>query len=927
MKKNAIAVLLSFVLAAGSIGAAPVYAAETTAKEAANVEEAVDVEEEESIEEEVPEKIENADFGLTVSGDEAVQAEEEEPVEEGQEAEGSAEERSESDDIVVPEEAAEVEEDVEEEEAPVDEVENSAEVTGSGEPVVIEEETVSEEEKEAVQAGGNVVDSGSCGRNATWKLTGTSNNLTLTISGSGAMNSYSAQFNVDIEDYVPNTPWYSRNTKIRSIIIEEGITGIGTYSFLSCNNVTKVTVPESLTAIGGYAFWKCSSLTGIKLPEGLTSIGEYAFTGCSSLSSIIIPDGVKRINNYTFYNCGLKSVVIGNGVRSIGTYAFADNELSDIYIPATVNEIGGNAFTGNKITDITIPDGVTTVWSNAFSNCRDLSTVIIPDSVTSIGNRAFYNCYSLKNITIPDSVTNIGADAFNNCRGLTSIDISSNVEVIGESAFSGCALKEIHFGDLETLLKTNKDAGIRPADFYIGDELFTDLKIPDDVRKVAVINCRSLETVTGPDDAGDISEFVFSGCSQLRSVTIPDGITSIDEKAFLGCSSLKNIKIPDSVIEIKSDAFNGCKNLTDIDLPDSVEDIGENAFYESGLTGITIPEGMTGIYNNAFRGCNSLTKVSIPDTVKTIEQYAFGYGTVFISETGETLKRPKEIECLILYHGTKAQWENAVGNMSNYYKSVIFDPADADVAFDLEKELFNYTGKQITPSVKAVYNGEILDQGKDYGLTYENNVDLGKATVKINLVGKHSGTVSLPFTIRLGNTPKVTCTNVASGMKVSWVKVSGATRYDVYRNDRYLFTTSALAVTDKDVKYNGGKKYTYKVVAYARSCGYSDLFKTATYYRLMPVGIKSLTNPSAGKMTVTYDKSTGSSGYVVRYGLKSDMSDAKVITVQGANTLSRTFGGMKKGKTYYVQVRTYKIDNGVRYYSGYCTTKKITITK
>ena len=120
MKKNAIAVLLSFVLAAGSIGTAPVCAAETTAKEAANVEEAVDVEEEESIEEEVPEKIENADIGLTVPGDEAVQAEEEEPVEEGQEAEGSAEERGESDDIVVPEEAAEVEEDVEEEEDPVD---------------------------------------------------------------------------------------------------------------------------------------------------------------------------------------------------------------------------------------------------------------------------------------------------------------------------------------------------------------------------------------------------------------------------------------------------------------------------------------------------------------------------------------------------------------------------------------------------------------------------------------------------------------------------------------------------------------------------------------------------------------------------------------------------------------------------------------
>ena len=95
----------------------------------------------------------------------------------------------------------------------------------------------------------------------------------------------------------------------------------------------------------------------------------------------------------------------------------------------------------------------------------------------------------------------------------------------------------------------------------------------------------------------------------------------------------------------------------------------------------------------------------------------------------------------------------------------------------------------------------------------------------------------------------------------------------------------------------------------------------------MPTSIKTLTNPSAGKMTVTYNKSNGSSGYVVRYGLKSDMSDAKVISVQGAGTLSKTFSGLKKGKTYYVQVRTYKIDNGVRYYSGYCRTKSIKIKK
>ena len=98
-------------------------------------------------------------------------------------------------------------------------------------------------------------------------------------------------------------------------------------------------------------------------------------------------------------------------------------------------------------------------------------------------------------------------------------------------------------------------------------------------------------------------------------------------------------------------------------------------------------------------------------------------------------------------------------------------------------------------------------------------------------------------------------------------------------------------------------------------------------YRLLPVGIITLKNPSAGKMTVTYDSGKVCSGYVVRFGLKSDMSDAKVITVKGADTTSRTFSGLTKGKTYYVQVRTYMIENGVRYYSGYCTTKTVKIAR
>ena len=228
---------------------------------------------------------------------------------------------------------------------------------------------------------------------------------------------------------------------------------------------------------------------------------------------------------------------------------------------------------------------------------------------------------------------------------------------------------------------------------------------------------------------------------------------------------------------------------------------------------------------------------------------------------------------------------------------------------------------QDTEAADITYSsGNLVVTGKQYG------------SVKITVRAKETSTYNASeaeFEVQVAPaaSAKVTIYNVAQGLKVTWLKVEGANRYNVYRDGKLIKTTSVLEITDGEVKYRSGEKFTYKVVATVKGLGESPLGRTGTYYRLMPVGIKSVTSPAAGKMTVTYDKSAGSSGYVVRYGLKSDMSDAKVITVKGEDTLSRTFNNLTAGKTYYVQVRTYKIDNGIRYYSGYCTTKTVTIRR
>jgi hypothetical protein len=92
--------------------------------------------------------------------------------------------------------------------------------------------------------------SGQCGESATWVLDAAG---TLTISGSGFMDTYSA--------YGNDQPWYGQREKIKTIVVEEGINKIGEFAFDGCNNLQNVSLPESLTTIGKNAFSYCVGLT------------------------------------------------------------------------------------------------------------------------------------------------------------------------------------------------------------------------------------------------------------------------------------------------------------------------------------------------------------------------------------------------------------------------------------------------------------------------------------------------------------------------------------------------------------------------------------------------------------------------------------------------------------------------------------------
>ena len=386
------------------------------------------------------------------------------------------------------------------------------------------------------------VESGTCGENLTWVL---DNEGILIISGEGDMSSWAPS----------KVPWKNYQNKIKNVIIDAGVTSIGSYTFSGCSSLTSITIPEGVTSIGSYTFSGCSSLTSITIPEGVTSIGNEAFSDCSSLTSITIPKGVTSIGDGAFRECSnLTSIMIHEGVTSIGSYLFNGcSSLTSITIPAGVTSIGSYVFDGcSSLTSITIPEGVTSIGYSAFYNCSSLTSITIPEGVTSIGSYTFYGCSTLTSITIPEGVTSIGNSAFYNCSSLTSITIPEGVTSIGSYTFYGCS----------TLTSITIPAGVTS----IGNEAF--------------YNCSSLTSITIPEGVTSIGSYTFSGCSSLTSITIPEGVTSIESNTFVGCSSLTSITIPEGVTSIGSYTFYGCSSLTSIAIPDSVTDINYNAFYD-----------------------------------------------------------------------------------------------------------------------------------------------------------------------------------------------------------------------------------------------------------------------------------------------------------------------------------------------------------
>lgn len=349
---------------------------------------------------------------------------------------------------------------------------------------------------------------------------------TFTLTGTGPMYTFRdtklAQNGV--------TPWSNIKDQIKKVVVGEGITTIGEYSFYNCTNLTEVQLPSTLKKICGSgftggansssstvsygAFRSCTALTKITLPQGLEEIDNVAFRDCSALKTISIPDSVTALGIGSFVHCtSLSRVDFGAGLKDIPVECFYEcTNLLTINWGANINTVNEWAFYGTRLNSVDLPENINKIDGRGFADCYFLKEATINNPNCTIANLAFNNT----KLTNPQDFTVKGhtgstAETFAKDRGYTFVSIDDcwhqfqDERIVTPATCTEDGVKEIYCTVCEQVLSTEPDASLG-HDF---DESTTrvqdDTKVDGHIRTYQYCNrCKedvlTLEHVKGEKD-------------------------------------------------------------------------------------------------------------------------------------------------------------------------------------------------------------------------------------------------------------------------------------------------------------------------------------------------------------------------------------------------------------------------------------------
>ena len=390
---------------------------------------------------------------------------------------------------------------------------------------------------------------------------------TLIISGSGAMKDWESGFGV----YPKDAPWATSSylSRITHVVVEDGVTYIGDYTFGNLSNMATLSLGKDVTSFGTGPFAGKPSLmtitvdpenTALKVIDGalLSADGTTLYACTNDKESYRVPDGVTTIYSRAFSgNNNLKTIDF-NQVTNIDTYAFLDAGLTEVYVPATVTTMGTGVFRAPNIESVEFYG-------------------------TNLATQTFYGCTQLKKITIGSTVQKIGMNVFNGC---------SSIETVYYDAVNATGSRL-----LQNVTATGVTLTIGPNVQSIYNDFLNDTTTMVD------------ELIIGEGQPFSIGARAFKGCSNITELNDTyDRIVSIESEAFMNSGLTGTLILGNGVKTIGLTSFKGT-SITKL-------------IIEGSESGVSI-EGAGGNTNGAFASLGTLTTV-VGRNIKEV-----GWGTFY----------------------------------------------------------------------------------------------------------------------------------------------------------------------------------------------------------------------------------------------------------------------------------------------------------
>ena len=769
---------------------------------------------------------------------------------------------------------------------------------------------------------------------------------------------------------------------LTNIRIPDSVTRIDGGAFYGCSNLVNVTLSKNLESIGNSAFGNCDKLTEIEIPKSLTSCdifyGSYGpFRDCDKLKKVKFEEGTTVIATMLFHHCtGIEEIEIPDTVTIIKDSAFEEcTNLKSIQIPNTVTKIEPEAFYNcTSLTTVNIPDTVKSIDKSVFSGCASLTEVHLPSTIKEMPVSAFYNCKKLTTINFPSTLTMIGNSAFSGCESLPEAILPSGVEKIESNAFKNCkALKKAAVPDTVS--------SIGSSAFY-GCEALTDIILGSKLKKIesqTFYGCTVLPSIVLPYNVTTIGDSAFVNCTKLTQITVPRNTTSIASNAFSYPKKMTMYGPSDCYAQTYASG-KGIKYVTqDIHATSVSLDITEKTaerYDDFQLTATIAPLNFT----------DAVVWTSSNEEVATVSDTGYveicGVGTAVITVTAGNVKAACKITVpqlidwiefdedeIELKAGQTYQLKPYISPSDATNKKLKYTSSDTKVAEVSASGLVTARSEG-----EAKIRAAATDGSDEYAVCYVTVT--GKAKVTGITLDRTSAEVKRGEKLTLNVTVSP---SYASNKKVVWksantkiatvdangsvtAKAPGRTKITVTSSENSSYQASCTVTVPYKITYKlnkgknnasnpstyYGKKVTLKNPSrkgYAFAGWYTDakfkkkitsisssaksdyiLYAKWTKVKVAKASLTSAKNSKSKQILLKYKKVSGAKGYEISYS--TDKKFKKAVTKKNTAKTSYTISKLKKGKTYYVRIRAYKVDStGKKVYGKYSSVKKVKVSK